>query len=257
MRTQLLILTSIFVFSHCYAANEVANNTLPPQDTSEITQKNLSGAIRFGGMIQTGDNESYTENGEFDIKYLHNQMTYTGQFNTLYNDNKSNNEVEQRNQAQGQAQYNLDKVNYIFVNTDYLIDSNDGYDYIWNTQSGYGRQLFENTSQTMTLDAQAGPGYRIAPSNDEDTSIQDNQATLNASIIYAWKFTPKSTFKQTISTSYAQTDTITTAQTSVETKLYKNIGIQFSVNVTHHTATPENSEKTNTLSTINVVYDFS
>lgn len=99
-----------------------------------------------------------------------------------------------------------------------------------------------------------GPGIRQSPSDDED--INSTQVTGNGSLVYDWKITDITTFKQTASISYADADTITQANSSVTTRLYKDFGLEFKFSLVNHSKPPEDSENTNTITTINVVYSF-
>lgn len=229
-------------------------NSYSDTQNPKSSDKTLKGAIQFGGLMRTGDTEQYTENSQANITYSNNKMTYTGQVSALFDDNKTEDTRSQRYQTQGQAQYNFLEGNYFFFNTSYLDDSKDGYNYIWENQAGYGRRLVDNERIPMTLDAQTGPGYRRAPS--DNSSIKENQGTWNLTFLYTWGISPTTTLKQTLGTSYAQSDTITTAQTSITTLLYKNFSLQFSFDLSHHTAMPDKDSKTNSITTINLVYNF-
>lgn len=229
----------------------------PSCETAEATKaevKNFTGSIQLGALISTGDTEEFTENGAFNFKYLHEKMTYTGLLSALYNYSRTEDDHNERYQGQGQAQYAFTEKNYTFINTNLITDSSDGYDYLWESQVGYGRRLINNDTYHMTLDAQAGPGYRIAPTSDEN--IKDEQETLNATIIYNWQITEATSFTETLGTSYAESDTITTAKTTLTTKIYKSLGLQFVSTLTNHSSPAQKSHKTNTYSTINLIYGF-
>ena len=216
--------------------------------------KDFTGSVQLGALISTGDTEEFTENGAFNFKYLHNRMTYTGLLSALYSYNRTEDDHNERYQAQGQAQHAFTEKNYLFINTNFIADSSDDYDYIWESQLGYGRRLLNNETYHMTLDAQAGPGYRLAPTSDSD--VKNEQATLNGSIIYNWQITAATALNETISSSYASADTITTIKTALTTKVYKSLGLQFASTVTHHTNPAGSNHKTNTYSTINLIYGF-
>ena len=218
------------------------------------TPKEFTGSLQLGASISSGDTEEFTENGAFNFKYMRNKMSYTGLLSALYNYSRTDDDHNERYQAQGQAQYAFTKKNYLFVNTNLITDSSDEYDYIWESQTGYGRRLFNSEKFHMTLDAQAGPGYRIAPTSDEE--VKDQQVTLNGSVIYNWQITEATSFNETISTSYAESDTITTAKTALTTTVYKSLGLQFSSSLTHHTNAAGSSHNTNTYNTINLIYGF-
>lgn len=226
----------------------------PATPIDAATPKHFTGSVQLGALISTGDTEEFTENGAFDFKLVQKKMTYTGLLSALYSYSRTEDDRNERYQAQGQAQYAFTEKNYTFVNTNFIADTDDGYDYIWATQVGYGRRLLNSEKYRMTIDGQAGPGYRIAPTDDSE--VKDEQETLNASLIYAWQITESTSLGENISTSYAESDTITTAKTTLSTKLYKGLGLQFASTITHHTNPASASHKTNTYSTVNLVYGF-
>lgn len=216
--------------------------------------KNFTGSVQLGAIMSTGDTEEFTENGAFNFKYLRNKMTYTGLLSALYNYSRTDDDHNERYQGQGQAQYAFTEKNYWFVNTNFIADSSDDYDYIWENQIGYGRRLINSEKYHMTLDAQAGPGYRIAPTSDSE--VKDEQETLNGSVIYNWQITKATSFNETISTSYAESDTITTLKTSLTTNLYKSLGLQFASTIVNHSNSAGDTHKTNSYNTINLIYGF-
>lgn len=223
-------------------------------DESTQEEKNLSGSAKFGGLVSTGDTESYTVNTAANLTYKKNKWTNTAGLAAIYDDDKTGDNLREFYEAQGQTQYNYTEKRYAFLQTDYVKDTDQGYKYVWNTNTGYGRTFFKSEQYHMTLDGQLGPGYRIAPSDDD--AIQTQQITGNGSLIYNWKITKITTFKQTIDVSYAKSDTISQANSSITTRFYQQFGIQLGFNFTHHTNVPDDASKTNTLTTVSLVYDF-
>lgn len=238
----------------CESSDTKEEAEKPATPIDAATPKHFTGSVQLGALVSTGDTEEFTENGAFDFKYVQKKMTYTGLLSALYNYSRTEDDRNERYQAQGQAQYAFTEKNYTFVNTNFITDTDDGYDYIWATQVGYGRRLLNSEKYRMTIDGQVGPGYRIAPTDDSE--VKDEQETLNASLIYAWQITQSTSLGENVSTSYAESDTITTAKTTLSTKLYKGLGLQFASTLTHHTNPASDSHKTNTYSTINLVYGF-
>jgi putative salt-induced outer membrane protein len=217
-------------------------------------QKNLTGSTQFGGLVSTGDTEAYTINTAVNLAYTKEKWTNTGGLTAIYDDDKTGDSLREYYEVEGQTQYNYTEKRYAFLQTDYVKDTDQGYDYVWNTNAGYGRTFYKNEKYHMTLDGQLGPGYRIAPSNDN--AIQDQQITGNGSLIYNWQITKTTAFAQTANVSYAKSDTISQANSSITTKFYQQFGIQFAFNLTHHTNVPDDASKTNTLTTVSLTYDF-
>lgn len=231
--------------------------TKPASDTTKPTpppENPFKGSIQFGFTNLTGNTSETTYNGKTSATYKKNKWTNQGFVSAFSDDNDTSGDNHERYEVFEQTQYNYTEKKYAYINSDYLADSNDGYDYIWNSSVGYGRTLYRNDDYHMTLDGQAGPGYRVSP--NDDSSVADESLTGNVAFIYKWQINKISSFQQDVSASYAETDTVFIYKTAYTANIYKNLGIQASFNVTQNTHVPADTDKFETITTLNVLYTF-
>jgi len=220
-------------------------NTLPAK---------LSGSAQLGFIMSTGSSHTSNANGKLSGNYQMGKWTYQAYTTFLHDSDYSENSTHERYETFGQSQYNFSEKNYLFVNTDWLDDSDDGFDYLWNNTVGYGRELYQNTARGMLLTWQAGPGYRFQPNDDKD--IADEEVTANTSFKFQWNINDINRVEQTVGASYANNETIYVSNTAYTAKIYENISLQMALDIRHNTNTPEDSEPTDTITTMNILYSF-
>jgi putative salt-induced outer membrane protein YdiY len=249
----------LLISSICLATSSLgfAETTTPKDDdSSKIEEPSFTGAAQAGFLMNTGDTQETTGNVKLSGTQHTDGKQWTNKgYVSAYNDSDhTDKDTEERYELFAQTQYNLSDKNYTFVNTDFLADSSDGYDYIWNSTIGYGRTLFHSNDYGMNLDWLLGPGYRLQPSDDED--IKTHEFTANSSLQFQWKINEMNTFEQDVNVSYAANDTILTSNTSFTAHIYKSLALQLGLTVHHDTMAPEDSSSTDTLTTVNLLYSF-
>ena len=220
----------------------------------EASEQNFSGSAQLGFIMSTGSSHTTNANGKLSGNYKHSKWTYQGFSTFLHDSDHTENSTHERYEIFGQTQYNYTEKNYIFINTDWLNDTDDGFDYLWNNTVGYGRQLYKNTQHGIAITGQVGPGYRFQPNDDDD--IPDQEITANGSLKFDWDINDINRVSQVFGTSYAGNETILISNTAYTAKIYENISLQLSFDVRHNTNTPDDSEPPDTITTLNVLYSF-
>ena len=153
--------------------------------------------------------------------------------------------------------YKLDDPNtfmYLFAQTE---GDGQGAFKNYNTLAfGYGERLYE--TETITLDADIGPGYTFFTRND-DTESEDNSAIVRASAGLTWNISESATFEQTVSVDKElrnEKNTKTRLESSVSAKINGQLQMKFGLTVINNSEVSEDKKKTDTETSFTLVYAF-
>ncbi len=145
----------------------------------------------------------------------------------------------------------LDGERSLFARGAYEQDKFSGFKRQIDVTVGYG-QKFLNT-ETMSLDADFGVGQkrsRLA------SGVTDTDEIVSLAAQYVWRIGESAVFKQFLSTEIGGQLTTSRSETSLESTISGSLAMKLAVKFKHSSDVPIGKEKTDSESTVTLVYKF-
>jgi putative salt-induced outer membrane protein len=149
--------------------------------------------------------------------------------------------------------YNFNERSYLFGAIRYDQDEFSSYDYQASLAVGYGRQLLDNDTHQLSIEF--GPGVRRAepadPLADTETSVIGRLSTD-----YAWAISETASLTNVLLVEAGSDNTFAENELALEVAINSRFALKLSGAVRHNTDVDPGVEKTDTLTTANLVYKF-
>lgn len=214
------------------------------------TSGSWRGSAEMGASITTGNSRTSSVDGQLKLKYMTGPWTQYFKLGTLQA-RQNGNSTANRTIGEFTSHYQIDNRNYVFGTARASHDAFSGYDYQASVSGGLGRILWDTKAGKLAVEA--GPGYRRAKVTGgpvESSAI----ARLHADFRY--KVTDSSRFTQTLSIEAGSDNTEMNAETGFSVAVTKTIAMKLAYTVQHNTHVPIGTQKTDTFTSINLVYAF-
>ncbi|HKK05622.1 MAG TPA: DUF481 domain-containing protein [Gammaproteobacteria bacterium] len=221
-------------------------------DTFEEPKKKSTwdGEGELGVIVTSGNTKTSSINAK--LKFDNERPRWRNHIGAEYlRTSESSVTTAERYVVAGKSDYKLDEVNYLVGTLRYENDRFAGFTYRVSESVGYGHR-FVNTD-TMVFETEIGAGGRQTKFLD---GTRDNEAIARVAAKYRWKFTPTSEFSEAAFSEIGQSNTHSESETSLKLKMNAKLAMKLSVLVKHDTQVPVDKVKTDTLTSINLVYDF-
>lgn len=151
------------------------------------------------------------------------------------------------------------EADYLFLFASHADDKFGSYRRYTTVSIGYGSRLIER--ETVQLDAEIGPGYVTGEKVFEDPILPDYLVTEEGSMlrvagVFAWQITSNAEFKQSISIESAEDNRRTLSETSLSTKISEVMQMKAAFALASDSEVAPGKEKTDTTTSITLVYKF-
>lgn len=257
LRTRRVALLSICVLTlmlapHAWADynwNQIDLDNSLLQDTTKVS--GWQGSISLGYLGTTGDIQSTSANAKILIGYrYHRWRTYLD----LRAIQASTDQVlsDQSREATSQTDYDFTAHNYTFLYLDYLNAPFSGYLRRSTAVVGYGRRLISIPDQA--LDAEIGVGGRESTPT-EDTPPRSS-AIERAALNYHWTISKNSSLHEDLSLARGVYNTYTESDTALVLHVAGNFALSLSYTISHNSSVPVGFVKTNTETSVSLIYSF-
>lgn len=232
----------------CPAAAYAA--TVDASSPDAVTHGPWTGSAAFGGVATSGNSKTSSVDAKLKLGYANGPWIDTARLETLH---ASDAGVTTANRTFGEldSKYALNPSAYLFANLRGSHDQFSGYRYQTSASFGIGRRLLH--TEHMDISAEAGPGYRQARSIGGQTE-KDAIARLHGK--FAYRFTDKSHFDQTFTAIAGRSNTELDAVSSLTTAITGALALKLSYTVLRNTQVPVGLKKTDTFTSVNLVYSF-
>ena len=147
--------------------------------------------------------------------------------------------------------YSIDEKQRVFGRLAYENDEFSGFDTQVDATTGYNRTLFQEENWFLT--AEAGIGARFT---EFETGDDTTEALIRLAGFYEWNIGENALFKQFVGFEIGEELTTTRSETSLETNIVGNLAMKLAINVKHNSDVLPGKDKTDTESTVTVVYRF-
>jgi putative salt-induced outer membrane protein len=209
-----------------------------------------SSQIELGAVVTTGNTEQ--ENLKFAVEMSNDGiiLKHTGHIDGI---RASENDVvtAEKYYAFYQADYKLKDDHSVFGRVAWERDEFSGFDYQVDSTVGYSRLLI--MSETLEWRGDAGVGVRHS---EFATGARQSEFITRLATHFSWQVSETARFRQDVSVEMGDQSTITRSETSLRTNVVGNLAMKVAVNVKHQSDVPPGREKTDTESSITLVYSF-
>lgn len=152
----------------------------------------------------------------------------------------------------GKSDYKYKENSYLFGRADYETDKFSGFEYQYTLTAGLGHRYLKNYP-SMTLDADAGIGFK---GFQAEGGSSETEALVRLAAKYIWEFREKSGFNQELSAEFADSFDVYKSITGLTLRIVGNFALGLSYTVKYTSEVLPGIEKTDTETTINLLYKF-
>ncbi|MET1253705.1 DUF481 domain-containing protein [Aliikangiella maris] len=221
------------------------------------------GGIEFGYVAVSGNEDTASLNGQFNLSYELTKWKHEGFVATVTSSSEekdsSGNVIKTESEkyvAQIKSNYKISNKSYAFGIYDYDSTKDSGFEYQMSLAVGAGYNFIKD--DTHVLDGELGFGSR--KSKTEATLVLPSE-TNNESITriagkYKWKVSETATFEQKLSSEIGDDNTISKSYTGLSAKVIEDLALKLSYAVKRQSEVPLGSKKTETITSFTVVYSF-
>lgn len=212
--------------------------------------KAWGGSVEAGLAYGTGNSEKQDTNAALKLDYRLGQWLHEFSGKAINSKSDGTRSAEEY-RAGWKTSYDLTDVDYVFANADYVNNRFAGYTYRITEAVGYGRKLLDD--DTFKLSTEIGIGYR---QNKLLNGTHEDGFLVRPGLDFEWKISDTATFSESLDIAIGADATITNSETAMKVQVLKNIYMKAGFSLEHISDVPAGRENTDTLSTLNLVYDF-
>jgi len=241
---KIIIATALISFS--FASNIQAEEETGP----------WSGKAGLGFLSTDGNSETTSVNADFGLGYTTGRWTH-GLSALAIGGNTSGLTTAERYFLGLKSDWAINDKSYLFGLVDADKDRFSAYDLRTTEAIGYGRKLINTDTRKWNVEIGAG-ATQLEPFIGDDT----NDTILRLGTDYHWDFSKTAAFDQVLTIESGDTNTYLESITSVQAKLYENLGLRLSYSIKNNSDVPEvgpgltEIEKTDTFTAISLEYSF-
>ena len=219
---------------------------------------NVEGEAELGILLTSGNTEETKVNGRLALKHETTMWRNTGEFGSRYTEADDETTAEEY-QAALESDYKFDEQQYWFVRGSWEDDRFSGYDFESTLSTGYGNRVWQ-VGERSFLDLSGGLGYRYNKleevNDDGDDAEKEAIARLAAHFDYALSDT--ALFRQKLSTEIGldENNTISQSETALQTSIVGSLSMKAAFRVKHVSDAPAGTEKTDTETSLSLLYGF-
>lgn len=227
----------------------LASFTLAAQDTE--TTRDWTGEGALGITSTSGNTDSETINADLSIVKNADAWKHSAALKMIRaetdGDESADNAV-----LLARTEYSFSEKSYAFGQFRYEVDEFAGFEEQTSVTAGVGTRLID--SEKQFLDASLGIGLRKL--KEQDTGDTEEDGVLTANAAYEYMISETSTFRQTLYIENGEENTYSEAETSLSAKIDGNLSMKLSYLVKRNSEVPDDTDKTDTITSISLVYGF-
>lgn len=220
--------------------------------------RNWEGEAELGVLISSGNTDETKINSRLSLAHEVATWRNKGDFGTGYSEVEDKTTAEQYLAAL-ETNYKFDETQYWFLRGSYEKDLFTGYDFESTLTTGYGNRLW-NSGKRSFLDLSIGAGYRYNKLDKRDSDGEDVEketiGRLAAQFDYA--LSENALFRQKLSTEigFDENNVISQSESAIQANIVGNLSMKAAYRVKNVSEAPADSKKTDTETSISLLYGF-
>jgi putative salt-induced outer membrane protein len=220
-----------------------------------------AGTAEAGLVIASGNSESETANAKLKFENTLDQWKHSLGAAALYASDEDG-ETANRWDVFGQSDYNFTPRTFWFGSARYGEDAFSGFEYQATATTGLGRK-FIDTAATKFVGT-AGVGYTFFETRDafDDAGILLEEGQSESSVVFRGTLDFEHAFTETtklinlLAVETGADNTFVQNDLSLQVKINTVLALAVGYSVRHNTDPPAGFEETDTLTTVNLVYEL-
>ena len=219
-------------------------------------EDSFKGEGKLGLTNTSGNTETQTIVGNLKLGYTMFKWEHEAKLETLRAEDGQNLTAE-RYSLDLQSDYKLpNKISYLWGNFRYEDDKFSGYNYQTALTVGYGHKVID-TARTK-LDLEAGVGIRKSElkAGSEPNDDLDREPIARFGLDYSQEISSNLDFTQNFLVETGSENTHLESRTGFNVKIVGNLKMGLSLDINHNTEVPPGTEKTDTITAVNLLYSF-
>ena len=210
-----------------------------------------SGKGQLGIVVSSGNSTAKSGSLKLAATDLSGPWTHKFNFAAVYSSDAVAT-TAQRWEAQEQSNYALDPNDFVFGGLRYESDRYSGFDHQSTLSAGLGHLFFR--TDVNQLSAQLGAGYKSAQTRSP--KLTESSVAGIGSLDYRHVFNASTSLLDKATVEYAKDNTFMQNEVAVEVKMSTKLALAVAFQVRQNTSPPAAFKKTDTLTTVNVVYEL-
>ncbi len=211
----------------------------------------FSGKGELGVVVARGNSETETANARVELAFEREKWKNES-FASLVYSRDSGTTTANRFVLGNQTDYNLDERNYLLGALRYDRDRFSSFLYQGTASLGYGRRLVD--SERHQLRAEIGPGVRFA--EVRSTGESETDLILRGFVGYRWVISETAELTNRFLVESGDDNTFMENTIGLSVAVNSRISLKTGFAVRHNTEVDPGRKKTDTLTTVNLVYNF-
>ena len=210
-----------------------------------------SGTGEFGLAIAKGNSDNRTLNAKLGLAIETDKWTHALGAALLYGESDGD-ESARRYEVFGTTGYRLGERSYLSGSTRQQRDRFAGDEYQWTAAGGYGYEAIHNEATKLVFEI--GGGYRW--SKLQGVRVHTSEGIGRGFMNFRHAFNDNTSVYDTLLIEAGSKNTFVRNDVGVMVKMSEALALKAGIEIRHNTEVPEGRKKTDTLTTVNVVYGF-
>ncbi|MBD1580985.1 DUF481 domain-containing protein [Pseudoalteromonas sp. S16_S37] len=241
--------------------------------TTADVKKTWDVSSEVGAIITSGNTKTTTLKGGIKAKHnlenWHNEYKLSG----IYKEDEIENDAGERVTERTNEKYSLstqgnyklrEDHSHLFIYGSYVSDYFGAYRNEAVVSVGYGLRLLSRDD--MYLNAEVGPGIKRFEHHNNSSALDDNGNSLAGQsenevigvgkLDFNWQLSENARFTQLVAVEYGDSNTKTTAESALMTKINGSLQMKVAYNVIHNSDVATEKDNTDTETSLTLVYSF-
>jgi len=211
----------------------------------------FSGTGEFGLVFNRGNSESEAANGRVALTWERERWENESTARAVYA-RDSGTTSSNRFTVANSLNYSFSERSYATGALRYDRDQFSSFRYQASVAGGYGYRILMGEPHRLTVEA--GPGYQFA--EIRDTGETENQMILRGLANYRWQIAESTRLTNRLLVETGSKNTFLENALGVTVAINSRLALSSGITWTHNTDVEPGRKKTDTLTTINLVYNF-
>jgi putative salt-induced outer membrane protein len=221
-----------------------------------------TGKSEAGLVIASGNTNTETANARLNLQYETEQWKNIIGGAALYSSDEEG-KTANRWETFGELGWKFTERNFVFGAGRYEEDEFSGFEYQATLSGGVGRRFLDNPTTTMV--GTLGAGYKFLETRDafdEETGAlieegdSSSEVVFRSTLDFEHKFTATTNLVDKFIVESGVNNTFVQNDISLQVKMTDVLALAVGYGVRHNSNPPAEFKKTDTLTTINLVYDI-
>ncbi|MBM7071180.1 DUF481 domain-containing protein [Shewanella sp. 202IG2-18] len=218
-------------------------------------ENNFKAEVEAGFQLNTGNTSSTSFNGRTKIVYDTDEATQEMTVKGFFSSDKERTTSE-KYELQLQSNYKL-STGYLFAQGDFTWDRFGSYTKLSTVSSGYGFDALDDGKAKLSLEFSPGFRYNLPIETEtEPTPSSNSDIILRSAAKFTYKLQEYSSVDASLTAENGEDNNTLTLDASYKNLVFKDWAFKLGVNVRYTEVVPAGTEKTDTVTTFNLLYTF-